>query len=280
MSVRTICAVLTALVFVAPAAFAADAGPVSFSIHGKPVAQLSFADMEKKAGTAQVTVWEPHEDRNVTYEGFDARKLFTAVYGDDWKKADEVLFTCVDGYQPVLPRDRFDRHASYLAYKRLDQEAFNIQNRFQDEKDVPLGPFYLVWDNLDSKELRDQGASAWAYQIVGVDLVTFADRFPRMSPPNAASDKAKRGFLAFRENCMSCHTINGEGGGKAPELNYPMSVTEYFSDAWMRKWILDPRSIRYTSTMPDFSSHPKPDVLVDEVLAYLKTMARHKQKPQ
>jgi hypothetical protein len=113
------------------------------------------------------------------------------------KKIDEVLFTCVDGYQPVLPSDRFNRHASYLACRRLDQQAFNIQNRFQGQKDVPLGPFYLVWDNLQSKELRDQGANAWAYQIVGVDLVNFADRFPGLSPPKDASDKARKGSSPF-----------------------------------------------------------------------------------
>jgi hypothetical protein len=213
MLARIIWAMLTVMVFLAPTAFAADNRLVSFSVHGKPVAQLSFADIEKKVPVAQVTVWEPHEDKNVTYEGFDARKLFAAVYGDEWKEIDEVMLKCVDGYQPVLPRDRFDRHANYLAFRRLDQEAFNVQNRFQAEKDVPLGPFYLVWDNLKSKELRDEGANAWAYQIVGVDLVTFADRFPRLSPPKDASDEAKKGFLAFRENCMSCHTINGEGGG-------------------------------------------------------------------
>jgi mono/diheme cytochrome c family protein len=277
---RKIRAALAAMLLLVSPAFAADNALVSFSVHGKPVARLSLTDMEKKVPVTLITVWEPHEDKNVTYEGIDVGKLFAAVYGDDWKKTDEVLFTCVDGYQPVLPMDRFNRHAGLLAYRRLDQDAFNIQNRFQGEKDVPLGPFYLVWDNLQSKELRDQGASAWAYQIVGVDLVAFADRFPRMSPPKDASDKAKKGFLAFRENCMSCHTINGEGGNKAPELNYPMSVTEYLSDAWMRKWLMEPRSIRYNSTMPSFASHPDPNGLVADVLAYLKTMARHKQKPE
>ena len=280
MLVRTIWTVLAAMLFLALAAFAADNGLLSFSVHGKPVAQLRLADMERKVPATKVTVWEPHEDKNVTYEGFDVGKLFAAVYGDQWSEIDEVLFTCVDGYQPVLPRDRFSRHAGFLAYRRLDQEAFNVQNRFQGEKDVPLGPFYLVWDNLQSKELRDQGANGWPYQVVGVDLVTFADRFPRLSPPKDASDKAKRGFLAFRENCMSCHTINGEGGNKAPELNYPMSVTEYLSDAWLRKWLMDPRSVRYNTTMPAFTSHPNPDALVADVLAYLKTMARHKQKPE
>jgi hypothetical protein len=34
------------------------------------------------------------------------------------------------------------------------------------------------------------------------------------------------------------------------------------------------------ATMPAFASHPNPNALVDDVLAYLKAMARHKQKPQ
>lgn len=280
MLARIVWVVLGAMLFLASPGFALDNSVVSFQVHGKPVMQLSLADMVKKVPATQITVWDPHEDKNVTYEGIDTAKLFAQVYGDQWKQVDEVLFTCVDGYQPVLPRERFTRHASFFAFRRLDQDSFVVENRFQGQKDVPLAPFYLVWDNLQSKELRDQGASAWAYQIVGVDLVTFADRFPRLSPPKDASDKAKKGFLAFRENCMSCHTINGEGGGKAPELNYPMSVTEYLSDAWVRKWLMDPRSIRYGSTMPSFASNPDPDALVVNVLAYLKIMAKHKQKPQ
>jgi mono/diheme cytochrome c family protein len=280
MFARKICVILAAMLFKASAAFAADDSPLNFQVHGKRVTQLSLADMEKKIPPTRITVWEPHEDKTVTYEGFDVGKLFAAVYGEHWKGIDEVLFTCLDGYQPVIPMDRFDRHAALLAFRRLDQPLFNVQNRFQNEKDVPLGPFYLVWDNLQSKELRDDGANGWPYQVEGVDLVTFADRFPRLSPPKDASAKAKKGFLAFRENCMSCHTINGEGGNKAPELNYPMSVTEYLSDAWMRKWLLDPRSVRFNSTMPGFASSPDPDAPVEDVLAYLKTMARNKQRPE
>jgi len=260
-------------------AVAAETGQLSFSVRGEPVAKLSLAEIREKVPASRITVWEPHEDKNVTYEGFDIDKLLAAVYGHRWKQIDEILFTCVDGYQPVLPVDRFSKHASYLVYRRLDQEAFKVQNRFQNESDVPLGPFYLVWDNLRSDELRAEGASGWPYQVVGMDLVTFADRFPKLSPPENASEQAKKGFIAFRENCMACHTINGEGGDKAPELNYPMNVTEYLSDAWIRKWMMDPRSVRYNATMPAFASHPKPDLLADEVLAYLKAMAGRKQKP-
>jgi CRP-like cAMP-binding protein/mono/diheme cytochrome c family protein len=277
---RRIWIALTVIFLLTSGASAAEEKLVSFAVGGKPLMQMSLAEIRQKVPVTEITVWEPHEDKTVTYEGFEIGKIFAAVYGDRWKEIDEVLFTCVDGYQPVVPMGRFNQHTGYLVYRRLDQDAFIVQNRFQAEKDVPLGPFYLVWDNLHSKELREDGANGWPYQVVGVDLVNFADRFPRLSPPKDASEKAKAGFLAFRENCMACHTVNGEGGNKAPELNYPMSVTEYLSGKWLRQWLKDPRSIRYNSTMPGFAAHEKPDAFVDDILAYLKTMAQHKQKPQ
>ena len=280
MTARKIGAIIAMVSILTSVAFAAPDKGLSFSVRGKPVAQLSLADLEKKVPAMSISVWEPHEDKTVTYEGFDVRKLFAAIYGDVWRETDEVLFTCADGYQPVLPAERFQRHAGYLVYRRLDQETFNVQNRLQAEKDVPLGPFYLVWDNLNSQELRADGANGWPYQVVGVDLVTFADRFPKLSPPKDASATAKKGFVAFRENCMACHSINGEGGNKAPELNYPVSVTEYLSDDWIRRWVRNPRSVRYNATMPGYASHADPDTLVNDVLSYLKTMARHKQEPK
>ncbi|MGE0006056.1 MAG: cytochrome c [Parvibaculaceae bacterium] len=279
MLARMIWAMLAVVSLLSTTAFAADA-TLRLSIHGKPVAQLSGAEIARKVPATRITVWEPHEDKNVTYEGFDAGKLFTAIYGERWKESDEVLFTCVDGYQPVLAMERFARHRAYLVYRRLDQETFTVQNRFENRKDVPLAPFYLVWDNLRSQELRADGANGWPYQVTGVDLVTFADRFPGLSPPATASDQARKGFVAFRENCMACHTINGEGGSKAPELNYPVSVTEYLSPDWIRRWVMDPRAVRYNATMPGFAAHPDAERLIDDVLAYLKTMARHKRKPE
>jgi mono/diheme cytochrome c family protein len=270
---------LAMLMIISPLAAAAEPQSVAFSSRGKPVGRWSQVELETLAPPAAVTVWEPHENRTVTYEGFDLTKLFGAVYGEVWKEMEEVVFTCADGYQPSLPVDRFVRNTAYLVYRRLDQPQFTIDNRYQNERDVTLAPFYLVWDNMNSRELREEGASAWPYRVVAVDLVTFAERFPNMSPPGDATPEEKQGFLAFRQSCMACHTINGDGGDKAPELNYPANVTEYLSDAWIRRWILDPRSIRYDATMPDFASHPDPGSLVANVLAYLKAMARNKRAP-
>jgi mono/diheme cytochrome c family protein len=120
----------------------------------------------------------------------------------------------------------------------------------------------------------------WPYQVVGVDLVTFAERFPNLAPPKASAAGVNRGFLIFRQECATCHTINGEGGNKAPELNYPTSVTEYFKEAWLRKWITEPTSLRYNTTMPALNKNdPHWKRHLDDVVAYLKAMAGNKKKP-
>ena len=88
----------------------------------------------------------------------------------------------------------------------------------------------------------------------------------------------RRGFLAFRDKCMMCHSINGEGGKKGVELNYPVNVTEYFDGRWLKQWIADPRSVRYSTTMPGLDVEGR-DRMIDDIVRYLKTMARHKKAP-
>ncbi len=259
--------------------FASEDKILSFSNTGKLVKKSTFSEFTTKPGIMEITVWEPHENKDVTYRGFEANAVFNAIYGEKWRDAEEVLFTCSDGYQPSVPVERFKKHKAYFVFERLDQKSFKVQNRFQNEKDVELGPYYLVWDNRKSDELRKMEARGWPYQVVATDLVKFADKFPKLSPPEKSNQKINDGFIAFRNNCMACHTINGEGGGKAPELNYPTNVTEYFSDTWLNKWMLEPRSIRFNSAMPSFDTLPDKKDVTANIILYLKAMSKRKIKP-
>jgi hypothetical protein len=40
---------------------------------------------------------------------------------------------------------------------------------------VPLGPFYLIWENIDDQQMRAEGDYAWPYQLAGVDLIRVSD---------------------------------------------------------------------------------------------------------
>jgi len=251
-----------------------------FRNHGKVVKTLSLEQIERLIPSKTIMVFEPHESENREYVGFTLNALFTEVYGGKWKGTEEILFTCIDGYQPSIPSAKFKEYLAYLVYGRADKKEFTLVNRLQNNELVQLGPFYLVWDNLRHPELRAEGGEDWPYQVTTIDLINFSDRFPAMSPPKNSSAAVKSGFLAFRKHCMTCHTINGEGGGKSVELNYPVSVTEYIKEPWLMRWIDKPTSIRYNTTMPALNPDLKGrETTIRDIITYLKAMKDNKRKP-
>ncbi|MCB0416063.1 MAG: c-type cytochrome [Bdellovibrionales bacterium] len=257
----------------------AMAQELSFRAHDKEIQSVSLEALKKLAPAKDITVYEPHEKAKVTYSAIPARAVFEAVFKEDWKEADEILFTCEDGYQPSVPAAKFKKYAAYLSFAKPGK-PFTMVNKLQNNEKIELGPYYLVWDNETFPALKAEGASDSPYQVVAIELVDFEKRFPGMTPPKKRSPQVERGFLAFRKNCMACHTINGDGGGKAVELNYPVNITEMLKTSWLRKWILDPTSIRFNTTMPAYNpADPKREETVKDILAYLREMRRHKRKP-
>jgi mono/diheme cytochrome c family protein len=153
-------------------------------------------------------------------------------------------------------------------------------NTLQNNEKVPLGPLYLIWDNLHSKALLESGASDMPYQIKTIAL-SLETAYPNTLPPSGSSMQVQRGFAHFRKYCISCHTVNGEGGGKAPELNYPASVTEYIKPEYLKRWIEHPQSIRYNTAMPALGQEiPDRDKVADEIILYLKVMSLRKRGPE
>ena len=78
------------LFFFSLSAFAAD---ITFHLRGKEKASFSLDEVKSKVKPQELTVWEPHEDKEVTYIGFDFNSLLNLAYGDSWKKEEEILFT-------------------------------------------------------------------------------------------------------------------------------------------------------------------------------------------
>ncbi len=175
---------------------------------------------------------------------------------------------------------KFLSHDAYFAIANEDDEPFTLTNRLQNNEVVALGPLYLVWDNIRSKALLEAGASDMPYQIKRIEL-KFETSFLNMSPPPGSSVQEQRGFAHFRKHCAACHTINGEGGGKAPELNYPASVVEYIRPGYLKRWIESPQSIRYNTTMPGLAEEiPDREKVTEELIAYLKAMSTAKRSPE
>ena len=263
------------------AAMPSAATDITFKSRGKIVRAISVSELTKLVPPREITIWEPHERKEVAFEAFAADDLFAKIYGEDWKKSEEALFTCSDGFQPSLPAAEFGAHQGFLAFARKDDSAFSVFSSDQHEK-VPVGPLYLIWENIKDASIRKQGTNpGWPYQVTTIDLIRFADRFPHMSPPPGSSADVQHGFFEFRKRCLSCHTVNGDGGGKNVELNYPANPTEYWKDAWLKRWITDPKSVRYNTEMHAFDRTGAAwERDRDSIIAYLRVMARNKQRPK
>jgi len=252
---------------------------IEFKDKGRIVKTLSLSELNAIAPAVPLKVFEIHERAERIYRAFPAGPVFDKVFGKDWEKAQEITFTSIDGYQPSTPVAKFLFHDAYLAFANEDGTPFTLINTLQNNETVQLGPLYLIWDNINSTALLESGASDMPWQIKRVEL-KFVAPFPNMSPPVNASAEVQRGFMHFRKYCMACHTINGEGGAKASELNYPTSVVEYIKPEYLKRWIENPQAIRYNTTMPGLAKEiPNRGKITEELIAYLKAMSIAKRAP-
>jgi len=222
-----------------------------------------------------ITVWEPHEKKEVTYVGFRAAALFDALTNKEWRKIEDVVLTCLDGYQAVVPTERFSKYDAFLAFERTGQPEFRVTNSLQGNEVVPLGPYYLVWDNREKPDLKAEGGHGWPYQVKMVSFFSAEERFPKMAPPKGSPPPVKRGFAAYQKNCFTCHAVNGDGGNKSIDLVVPFSPVEYWKEPWLKRWIVNAAELRPGTTMPALSLQGKEgERVASDIIAYLKAMVR------
>ena len=246
-----------------------------FSRHGETVATRSVEALTRLVPPQRVRVFEPYENREIPFVALSLDAVLDAIYTDAWRSEEEILFTCLDGYQPTLPVQRALDHRGWLAVARIDQADFSIQKVESGSRQrIRLAPVYLVWENLDDDALRREGDYGWPYQLVGIDLIRARERFPKMVPPEGAPADAVAGFTAFRVHCSRCHAINGEGGTIGPDLNVPANPVETRNVAWIRRWIDDPSQILPTARMPRLNpALPARDRVIEQLIRYLQAMA-------
>jgi len=274
-------AVLTGLIMGTGPLFAVDS--LTFSMRGDTAPRtFTFQEISKLVPAEKVTVIEPHTGEEMTFEGFPVAPLLEKMFKGAPAKFDEILFTCLDGYQPSIPLADLKGRKAWLVFRAEGMSEFKIVNKLQGNKSVALGPYYLIWDNKKDAELMAEGANSWPYQVKALELINFGDHFPRMAPAAHASKNVKDGFVWYRKHCLSCHTLNGEGGAATNiELNYPLSVTEYFKEGFLKQWIDDPSKVRFDAGMPPFTRSIKNRAQrIDGIIAYLKHMASRKQAPK
>lgn len=146
-----------------------------------------------------------------------------------------------------------------------------------DRDGLSAGPFFLVWLMPENAGISPE---QWPYRIIGISEVSALEkRFPELLPKSGANSPERRGLRVFVNNCSTCHKLNGAGDAAVgPDLNAPYNPTEYFQEPFLRKLIREPASVRDWGqrTMPGFSPSVLTDSQLDDLLTYLRQMARQR----
>ena len=236
------------------------------------------AELQQRLGRepATVRVVEPHlstaqKPQRLSYRGWPATQVLDALFGPEWKDPRvDIEFRALDGYVSRIPSERFRRHRAWLVFERTDQPEFSVHNLAQNEKNVPLGPYYLVWDNIRSPELLAQGAANWPYQVAQVLLST--QRTAALLPAGMAP-RFQRHAAEAQAHCLTCHQVNGYGGDKWP-INLAVSARGMDAEAF-RRWVLQPSEVKPGTTMPglpDTLAAAEREAMARRLYTYLRAL--------
>jgi ubiquinol-cytochrome c reductase cytochrome b subunit len=100
-------------------------------------------------------------------------------------------------------------------------------------------------------------------------LVAYVARVSRGDAPPQVSDATRAAALIFARHCVSCHRVDGDGGGQGDDDGPDLSrIGAKQNVLTLRRWIADPESIDPDATMPAFENKLTPSEL-DTIAAYL-----------
>lgn len=222
---------------------------------------LTISAINESIQAETVELFDPHLNKAKHYKGWkliDILKLGFEAALDDEDLSDAV-FVALDGYTSSSTKAKLLEEGGYVVFEDLDSaDDWELIGRHRANP----GPFYLVWT-----EEHQSSGYPWPWQLASISLNTFEQRFPKVVPTDAdASSPVYAGYQTFREYCLSCHAINGQGGKVGPDLNQPKNILEYRAAATVRAFIVDASQFRESRMPPhpDFSEQT-----LDNLLDYL-----------
>ncbi len=203
--------------------------------------------------------------REKNYSGVNTRKIFSFLVREFQIDSTgyDVTFFCKDGYSPSVSLLQLLEGNGYIVTKDLQ-----AKDGWDEEIKSKFSPAYLVWDIPENDHRH-----AFPYGVVQIQFVEKSMEYA-LAKPNTTAKEPLEGFAIFRDKCIKCHTINGDGGVMGPELNFPKSITEYWQPGQIKLFIKNPASFRLNSKMPPVTGLS--DAQIDRVVRYLQYMAGQK----
>jgi len=225
-----------------------DPQDTTLTVGGK---DLTLKEIKKVVAAKKLTVFEAHLKTPIEFQTIPLIPILDTQFGVGWRNTDGILFTALDGYRSDVAVPKILKYKPHLAFAFADaNKEFKVDNAAQNEKDVELGPFFLIWDNISNPELKREGSYGWPYQVVSITAIQYASYYSKAFPIKNPTPDHKKGFNLFKNYCMTCHSVSGdEGGAKGPVL-YPNPDVVKKGYKHFRKWVQTPSQVLPATTMP------------------------------
>lgn len=180
----------------------------------------------------------------------------------------KIVFECMDGYKPEMPLDFFLKSKPYLAFEDIEApKDKKWEPIIKNGNEMNAAPFYIVYLSVSAKDSRYK----WPYNLVKIYLEPLNKSTKELFPIN--NKELELGYTLFKNQCITCHALNGIGGTMGPELNAPKSVTEYWKENQLVDYIVNPASFRNKVKMPTLGITREQS---QEIVDYLKYMSENK----
>jgi mono/diheme cytochrome c family protein len=243
-----------------------------FRADGKSVAEFRLAELQEIPGQQDFHLHDAMYEKRKYFAGIPLLLLLQEAYGEllSQESWSSVAFVAEEGYEAVAPLNVVRQSGAMLVYRDLEFAGWETF----EGKGINPGPYYLVW--TEPQQVPKNGYP-WPWQIKSINLLDFASTYPAVVPANVARNTAAdRGYRIFRSRCISCHSMNRQGGNVGPDLNAPKNIIEYRSETFLKEFIRSPSRFRY-SRMPEFSDLSDRDL--DDLVRYFQSMPVRDSKP-
>lgn len=257
---------------------AAAAADIRFIRDGIEVRRLDLDTLKQTYRAEVVTIDDPYYGARKSFRGFRLHDVLEAGFGEKvaMLAGEDFFFQALDGYVKLAEGKTLAEEGGFVTFADVGRERAGEPGWEPiDRRQVDPGPFYVVWAKPAQ---RDVHRYPWPYQLSAIEIVRFDRRYPFTLPSRAPLDSPSwTGFAIFRRECISCHSINGQGGKVGPDLNVPQSIVEYRPAEQLKQFIRDPGTFRHTSMPAHLHLSPQD---LDALIAYFEAMKAQKHDPK
>lgn len=275
MRARGVVLFLMMVGWLVPAAAAEPA--LKLSVGGKSLTLTASQLLARPEATEIKVLKDPGYGGPRTYSAVPLAALLAPL---GMKPDDTLEVVALDGFVAQLPGSMVlntDPLAA-VAMVAVEDPAKRWPNL--PGKQQSAGPFAVVWSGATVGSVP---VDQWPYQIAAMNEVEPPEkRWPQLAldPSVPPTDPLRLGLQKFVATCGACHQLDGGGAAViGPDLNRPMSPTEYFAPGILVKYVRDPASVRDwpARQMPGFTTDALSDDDLDQIILYLSYKARHRK---